>query len=76
MRLKTRFGNKLIRWGLRLSPTPPVSTTDIKEALGESTSAVVEAHLEAPRWTPEQHGNVIIAEPDIMKEFRRNREHM
>jgi hypothetical protein len=76
VRLKTRLGNRLIRLGMKWSPQPTVSKTEIKQALGESTSAVVEAHLEAPRWTPEQHGNVIIAEPDIMKEFRRNREHM
>lgn len=74
MKLKRALGNRLIRWGLQLSPVPPVSKTDIKEALGESTSGVIEAATEAERWKPEQHGNVIIAEPDIMKEFRRNRE--
>lgn len=75
MTIKQRIGNKLIVWGLRLSPAPTVSKTDIKKAIGESTSAVVEAN-EVPRWHEHQRGNVIIAEPDIMKEFRRQKHDM
>lgn len=68
---KQRLGNALIRWGMRLSPTPPVSKTEIKQALQQSTSGVVEAN-DVPYWKEHQTGNVIVAEPAIMKEFRRN----
>lgn len=70
--MRQKIGNKLIYLGMKWSPQAPISKTEVKQALGESTSAVVEAPMEAERWKPIQHGNVIIAEPDIMKEFRRN----
>lgn len=72
MSLKQRLGNKLIRLGLRWAPQPDVSKTVIKQALQEPTSGVVEAPIEAEQWKPVQHGNVIIVEPDVMKQFKRD----
>jgi len=76
--LRKRLGVWMIAKGIRLAgqQQTEVSKTDIKKAIGKPTSAVVEAPLEAKRWKEVQHGNVIVAEPDIMKQFRREREQM
>lgn len=65
---------ELIRdWLLQdLQQGQTVTTTRERIVKTKPQGTVIEADDVAERWKPKQHGNVIIAEPDIMKEFRRN----
>jgi hypothetical protein len=75
MRVKRRFGQWLVRVGMKLAGDKPadISITDIKTVLDQPHDAVVD-QTEAPvQWAPEQHGGVVIAEPDMITLHRRGK---
>lgn len=58
---------------VRIAP-PPEKTEAYKllpEELQEPRDAAVETDESALHWVPEQHGNVVIVEPDLMVKYRR-----
>lgn len=78
MKLRQRIARKLISFGIRLhgefdatEPSKPIPLVPVTKV--SSGGAVVEETTDAVRWSPEQHGNVVIAEPDIMTRFRREK---
>jgi hypothetical protein len=78
MSLKQTIGKKLIdigiAWaGLPIEEEPRKHIDRINQV---PHSAVVEAEEVRQDWEPVQHGNVIIAEPAVMREFRRHKHDM
>jgi hypothetical protein len=78
MSWKQKIGQKLIKRGLKLvgdapQSDPGASVTDIKEALEEPTDAVVHVSDRPSVWSPEQHGNVIVAEPKMISLERKGK---
>jgi hypothetical protein len=75
-RLKQRIGKRLIRIGIGLHGSEPdqkVITTEVKQTLGQPLDASVEVEEAPQQWQPEQSGNVIIAEPELMHQYRRGK---
>lgn len=69
--LRSRFGRFLISEGIKLAGEPE-RKTEVKKALGSSLDAVVEASDDDDQWQPQQHGNVVIAEPEIVRYARKH----
>jgi hypothetical protein len=74
-RLKSKLGKWLIGVGLWLHDDDvDAKPTEVKQALGESLDAAVEVPDGlTPQWSPEQHGNVVMAEPELMILERRGK---
>lgn len=64
-------------WKLSIKLTPPVEHTEayktLPEELKQSTDAAVEVDSPPEQWQPEQHGNSVIVEPDLMFRYRRGK---
>jgi hypothetical protein len=74
MALRQRLARKLINIGIRLhGPFETEQTAMLPTVPTAHHDAVVEVTDERVDWHPKQHGNVVIAEPDIMAEFRRKK---
>jgi hypothetical protein len=77
-RLKQRIGKRLIRIGIGLHGGEPEAektaySTEVKQVLGQPLDASVEVEEAPQQWQPEQSGNVIIAEPELMHQYRRGK---
>lgn len=70
-KLRARFGRYLIAKGIKLAGEPE-RKTEVKKALGKPLDAVVEATNEDEQWQPKQQGNVVIAEPEIVRYARKH----
>jgi hypothetical protein len=71
--LRIRLAKLLFKWSVKLSP-PPERTEAYKSLPDElkiPMDAVVELNEEPLTWTPEQHGNIVVAEPTLMALDRR-----
>lgn len=57
--------------------TPPLEDTaeykTLPEELQQPLDAAVETDGPADQWQPEQHGNSVIVEPDLMFQHRRGK---
>lgn len=75
MKLRRKLGKKLVDWGMRLYGDMPAdqSITSVKTVLEQPLDAAVDASYEVQTWQPEQHGNVIIAEPELITLDRRGK---
>lgn len=73
IKLRQRLGKRLIAFGIRLHGTKlqPETKHEVNEALSIPEDAMVEADGKPEQWQPEQHGNVVIVEPDLMVKYRR-----
>ena len=75
--LRIKLARRLFKWSVRLAPQP--EETEAYKSLPEELKMPLDAAIEVetdegnPQWTPEQHGNVIIVEPDIMNRYRRGK---
>lgn len=75
MGLRQWAGKHLISFGIRVHSTKLEAHTkhEINETLNIPEDAMVEADETPEQWQPEQHGNVVIAEPDLMVKYRRGK---
>jgi hypothetical protein len=75
VKLRHKFGKVLIGFGFKVYGEMPqtISVSDTKTILGKSKDAVVEVDDRPNQWSPEQHGNVVTAEPKLMSMHRRGK---
>lgn len=75
MGLRQWLGRRLISFGIRIHGTRLEAETkhEVNEALHIPEDAMVEAEELSEQWQPEQKGNVIIVEPDLMVKYRRGK---
>lgn len=73
MGIRQKLAQKLINTGVKLQGETPVIEPSITKSTPPKRTggAVVEAVDDPVRWTPNQQGNVVIVEPDIVTQFRR-----
>lgn len=73
VKIRTRLAK--LFWRLSLALVPPPEATEIYKSLPDelkqSTDASVEVEDGYEQWAPEQQGNVVIVEPEIMHQYRR-----
>lgn len=74
----TRFrhfiARRLITLGIRIygqTDDEKVLDSDLKQALDMPLDAVVEVDDIPEQWKPDQKGNVVIVEPELMVKYRR-----
>lgn len=75
VRIRTRLAKRLFKWSIKLVPQPE-DTPEYKllpDELKEPQDAAVETDGLPEQWQPEQHGNVVIVEPDLMFQHRRGK---
>lgn len=74
---KLRIRLSKLLYKLTVWVTPPVEDTEeyklLPEELREPRDAAVEASDLLDQWQPEQHGNVVIVEPELMTRYRRGK---
>lgn len=58
---------------IKIGAKTDVSTYTLEGSLLESFDAAVEADGPDEQWQPEQHGNVVVVEPDLMFQHRRGK---
>lgn len=73
--IRQTIGRKLVSLGIKWAGIPVIEDQQkaVAKIQGVPHSAVVEAEPVRQDWEPVQSGNVIIAEPDIMRDFRRQK---
>lgn len=76
--LKRKLGQWMIKRGITLTGDA-LAVTDpaVMKALDipdDATDAVVEVDDQAiAQWTPNQHGGIVVVEPDIMRAYRQGK---
>jgi hypothetical protein len=75
MKLRHKLGKWLVSLGMKTYGELPekVNATEVKSVLGQPLDDVVEVEDTLEQWGPEQSGNVIIVEPDLMTQHRRGK---
>lgn len=73
--IRLKLARLFYRWAKRLAPEVKrdVDHSGLMTDLVIPQDAVVEADETAEQWQPEQHGNVVIAEPPLMRQYRRGK---
>lgn len=73
--LRIRIAKRLYNWSVWF--TPSVESSPLYDSLPDELKAPRDASVEVAdeveQWQPEQHGNVIIAEPELMVLHRRGK---
>lgn len=73
--VRTRLARRIFKLSVWLTPAPE-DTPEYKllpDELKTRTDAAVEVDDQSPTWQQEQHGNVVIVEPDLMFQHRRGK---
>lgn len=72
-KFRQRLGKRLISLAIRIygSQLPSDTKHEVNETLDIPEDAMVEQDETPEQWQPEQHGNVVIVEPDLMVKYRR-----
>lgn len=75
VKLRIRLARWLFRLSAKLAPEPEETEAykSLPAELKEPRDASVEADDTIEQWSPDQKGNVVIVEPDIMHKFRRGK---
>lgn len=74
---KLRIRLSKLLYKLTVKITPPLEDTEeyklLPEELQEPRDAAVELDDQPAYWQQEQHGNVVIVEPELMTRYRRGK---
>ena len=72
MKPRLKLARILYRLMVLVAPDPePAKLPDALQAHEPPADAAIEADPTPEQWTPKQKGNVILVEPDLMRQHRR-----